>query len=192
MNIEDNEIEDTESDFIVSVDTSIANALRRTMISKVSTLAINTVSIMENDSILNDEIIAHRIGQIPIKSLGTDITRFRIELNAECPIHSETPIYVYSEDIKMPEEICVVNKKIIILQLRPGEKIKLFGFTESGTGEQHSKWSPCCGTSYEKLDDNLFKFHIETTGQLSPKEVLSEAIQIIIKDLHKYKKNLNS
>lgn len=182
---------DNEYDFTICTDTSIANALRRTMISKVSTIAINTVSITENNSILNDEIISHRIGQIPIKRIKTSDTRFRIELEAECEKNSEDSKYVYSGDIVLPDEICVVNPKIIIVQLRPGEKIKLFGYTEIGCGEQHAKWSPCCGTSYEKTGENEFKFHIESVGQLEPKQILSDAISIITGDIYKYKKILN-
>ncbi len=183
---------DTEYDFTIHTDTSIVNALRRTMIAKVNTIAINTVSIIENDSILNDEIISHRIGQIPIKlSTKSEETQFKIHLEKECPINSEGPIYVYSGDIVIGPELHMISSKIIIVQLRPGEKIKLFGFTEMGSGEQHAKWSPCCGTSYEKIGENEFKVHIETI-QMGPKEVLNSAIDIIIKDLHKYKKILNS
>lgn len=185
---------ETEYDFVIKTDTSIVNALRRTMIAKVNTIAINTVSIIENDSILNDEIISHRIGQIPIKRATKSEaieTQFKIELEKECPINSEGPIYVYSGDIVIPNELQMISSKIIIVQLRPGEKIKLFGFTEMGSGEQHAKWSPCCGTSYEKIGENEFKVHIETI-QLPAKEVLNSAIGIIIKDLHKYKKILNS
>jgi DNA-directed RNA polymerase subunit D len=178
-----------ELDFTLKSDVSVANALRRTMISKVGTIAINTVSIIENDSILNDEIIAHRIGQIPIKRTN-DETRFRISLETECPIDAEGPMYVYSENIVLPPEIKMTNDKIIILQLRPGEKIKLFGFTEYGTGTEHAKWSPCCGTSYEKINDYEFKFHIESVGQLTPLEILKESISILNKDLGKYKKLL--
>lgn len=180
-----------EYDFIINTDTSIVNALRRTMISKVNTIAINTVSITENTSILNDEIIAHRIGQIPIKRLCSDKSQFRIELCAECDPFAERSKYVYSGDISIPTDICIVNPKIIIVELRPGEKIKLFGYTEIGSGEQHAKWSPCCGTSYEKIGENEFKFHIESVGQLEPKQIMLDAIAIITKDLHKYKKLLN-
>ena len=51
-----------------NVDITIANALRRIMISEVRTLAIDLVSIEENTSVLFDEFIAHRIGMLPIWS----------------------------------------------------------------------------------------------------------------------------
>jgi len=52
---------------LVGVDASIANALRRIMLAEVPTVAIETVYISSNTSIIHDEVLAHRIGLIPIK-----------------------------------------------------------------------------------------------------------------------------
>ena len=40
---------------------SVANALRRVMLSEVPTLAIDLVEIHYNNTVLNDEIITHRL-----------------------------------------------------------------------------------------------------------------------------------
>jgi DNA-directed RNA polymerase I and III subunit RPAC1 len=53
---------------LVGVDASIANAFRRILISEVPTIAIETVFVMNNTSIIHDEILSQRLGLIPIKA----------------------------------------------------------------------------------------------------------------------------
>jgi DNA-directed RNA polymerase I and III subunit RPAC1 len=52
---------------LVGVDTSLANALRRILISEVPTLAIEDVFIYQNTSIIQDEVLAHRLGLVPLR-----------------------------------------------------------------------------------------------------------------------------
>lgn len=47
---------------------SIANAFRRIMISEVPSMAIEKVYMMNNTSIIQDEVLAHRLGLIPLKA----------------------------------------------------------------------------------------------------------------------------
>lgn len=51
---------------IIGIDVSLANALRRIMIAEVPTVAIEHVYMWNNTSIMHDEVLAHRIGLIPI------------------------------------------------------------------------------------------------------------------------------
>jgi len=53
---------------LIGVDASIANAFRRILISDIPTMAIETVYIKNNTSIIQDEVLAHRLGLIPIKA----------------------------------------------------------------------------------------------------------------------------
>jgi DNA-directed RNA polymerase I and III subunit RPAC1 len=52
---------------LVGVDTSIANAFRRILLAEVPTLAMENVFIMQNTSIIQDEVLAHRLGLIPLR-----------------------------------------------------------------------------------------------------------------------------
>lgn len=51
---------------MTGIDVSFANALRRILISEVPTMAIETVFMWDNTSIIHDEVLAHRMGLIPI------------------------------------------------------------------------------------------------------------------------------
>lgn len=51
---------------MVGVDASIANAFRRILIAEVPTVAIEHVYVWNNTSVIQDEVLAHRIGLVPL------------------------------------------------------------------------------------------------------------------------------
>jgi DNA-directed RNA polymerase subunit D len=178
---------ETEFNFIANIDASLANAIRRTIISGINNIVIDTVCIKENDSTLSDEMIAHRLGLIPLKKTSTEpISDFKVKLEQVGPKR------VYSRDLVFSPGIEAVSPDIIILNLGQGQNIKLIGNTEEGTAieQNHAKFSVSCGTTYEKLSDNLFRMHIETTGCINAKDAVLKAIQILKEELINYKKML--
>jgi DNA-directed RNA polymerase I and III subunit RPAC1 len=52
---------------LIGADASIANALRRIILSEVPTVAIENVWITANSGLIQDEVLAHRVGLVPIK-----------------------------------------------------------------------------------------------------------------------------
>jgi DNA-directed RNA polymerase II subunit RPB3 len=57
---------------LYNADLSIANALRRIMLSEVPTMAIEFVQFNSNTSCLHDEYLAHRLGLVPLYSSNVD------------------------------------------------------------------------------------------------------------------------
>ncbi|MBW0536126.1 hypothetical protein O181_075841 [Austropuccinia psidii MF-1] len=52
---------------LVGIDASIANALRRIMIAEVPTVTIEDVFVWNNTSLVHDEVLAQRLGLIPLQ-----------------------------------------------------------------------------------------------------------------------------
>jgi DNA-directed RNA polymerase I and III subunit RPAC1 len=52
---------------LIGVDASIANALRRFIIAEVPSICIEEVYSVINDGVMQDEVLAHRLGLIPLK-----------------------------------------------------------------------------------------------------------------------------
>src|SRR6266567_3426316 len=70
--------------FVLSdVSPAFANALRRIILAEVPVMAIEDVMILENSSVMYDEILAHRLGLIPIT------TDQSYNLPEECTCKSE-------------------------------------------------------------------------------------------------------
>ncbi|MBE0512146.1 DNA-directed RNA polymerase subunit D [Candidatus Bathyarchaeota archaeon] len=152
--------------FIVKgVNVPFVNALRRIMLTEVPAMAIDELVILENSSMLNDEILAHRMGFIPLKTdldsynlpeectckseFGCNLCRLTLTLEAEA---AEKTITVYSRDLKSENlDITPVSDKIPIVKLALDQKIKLEAYARLGKGKDHAKWQPVSMCTYKYL-----------------------------------------
>jgi len=158
--------------FSLKAPISFSNAIRRIMISEVPTYAIEDVYIYENSSSMDDEILAHRLGLIPIKGkplLENEVITFTLE--------KEGPCTVYSSDLKS-ENGEVAFKNIPIVKLGKGQKIKIECEAIPGIGKVHAKWQPC-NAVYKQIDEDEVEFLVETFGQMEAEEILEEAVKIL-------------
>lgn len=180
--------------FVLSdVSPGFANALRRIMISEVPVMAIDDVMILENNSVMYDEILAHRLGLIPVTTdqsynlpeecackseLGCERCRasFSMEVEASDPVE-----VVYSSHLR-PEnpDVRPVADKIPIVKLVQGQKVKLEAYARLGRGKIHAKWQPvsACTYSYDPKT-RAFTFLVESTGTLPPEKIVLEAARMI-------------
>ena len=51
---------------MIGIDTAIANSLRRILLAEVPVIAIEDCCVLQNNSIIQDEVLCHRLGLIPI------------------------------------------------------------------------------------------------------------------------------
>jgi len=183
--------------FIVSgINPALANAIRRTIIADVPTMAIEEIAVLENSSVLPDEILAHRLGLIP---LTVDLDTYdlvypdeeqNIQVKLVLDIEAlDRPIVVYSGHLKSEDpHILPVYDNIPIVKLERGQKITLEAYARYGTGKEHAKWQPVSVCAYKympiiEIDNsrcNLCKKCIEEC----PKQVLDIVdSKLIVKNL---------
>jgi DNA-directed RNA polymerase I and III subunit RPAC1 len=110
--IEFHELTPADSSFsLVGIDASIANAFRRILLAEVPTMAIEHVFIQNNTSVVQDEVLASRLGLVPLKgntqalkymrwmkkpdqneplgSQATDYNILQLKLQVKCEWHPE-------------------------------------------------------------------------------------------------------
>ena len=202
--------------FTTDLPINLANAIRRSAL-EIPTMAIDEVEIIKNDSALYDEILAHRMGLIPIKTGVSKETKFKLK--------DKGPKIIYSTDLSPSVG---TDYKLPIVILDEAQEIELVASANLGKGIDHIKYSP--GLIYYKhnLDTDVidfievdesgnasyneeeFKdkalteeqinkikkvkqvselvFNIESWGQIEVREIFSKAIEVLDKNLQELNK----
>ena len=183
-----------------------ANALRRICLNGVPIFAVDTVDIIENSSVLPDEGLAHRLGLIPLK---TDLSRFNEPSKCDC--HSETGCSnckvmlvldsgdsditrtILSSDLSSEDDsIKPISDKIPIVQLAPGQKIKLECYARLGRGLEHAKWNSATISTLTDTDkENESTLTVESTGALEPEQIILSGVEEVNKKLGEFKDIIN-
>ncbi len=114
---------------------SLANAIRRS-VAEVPILAIDEVEIFKNDSALYDEVLAHRIGLVPLKTEKSMTAKTKIDFK----LNKKGPCTVYSGDLKGAADI--VEDKIPLTILAEDKEIQLSAKAILGLGINHAKHTP--------------------------------------------------
>jgi len=149
----DSKILRSEDDTIVyeisGVKPGFVNSIRRVIISEVPVLAIETVNFSKNNSALYDEIIAHRLGFVPLETpdsynmrdkcvcKGKGCSRCTVSLT----LNKVGPCTVYSDDMESTDPGVKPMAGIPIVKLIEDQEIKFEAVAELGVGKEHAKWA---------------------------------------------------
>lgn len=199
--------EDRVSLQLDGVDRSYANAVRRFCLSEVPSMAIDDVVILENSSVLYDEMLAHRLGMVPLK---TDLERYilpekcdcgtplgcqkcRVLLVLDASAHEKTRT-VYSGDLVSEDrEISPISASIPIVKLAPGQTVKLEAYARLGRGKEHAKWQPATvSVLLDGKNEDSFVLKVESSGVLRPKEIVTKAVEILEEKLKEMQKEVSA
>lgn len=177
--------------FTTDMNFSLANAIRRSVL-MIPVMAIDEVEIIKNDSALYDEVLAHRIGLIPIKTeKASKETKFKLKESG--------PKMVYSTDIKPSVE---TDFKIPLVLLEKDQEVEIVCNARLGKGSEHIKYSPGMLYYRHDIDEDVLDFvYVDEDwkvsydeGELKEKGVSEEKIAKIksIKEAKELEMNIES
>ena len=142
---------ENEMKFILENTTAaFANTLRRIMHSEIPTMAIEYVDLEENSSGFFDEVLAHRLGLIP---LVFDSKRTSLKSECKCGgkgctnceavlvLEKQGPCTVRAGDmVSASDSVRPLDPKIPITELLEGQRLKFEATAQLGVGTDHIKW----------------------------------------------------
>ena len=190
---------------------AFANALRRVMIAEIPILAVEWAEFHENSSALYDEIVAHRLGLIPLK-FEADQFRFTADCTCEgegCPqcqvvfaVEKTGPCIVSSGDMKSSNKaVKPASPDFPIVELLRGQSIKFEAVARLGIGQQHAKFQAANTVyAYEeeegktksvaKEKNAVFHFTVESISGLDPETIVAKAADVLEAKAQNFKRRL--
>ncbi|MEM4248520.1 MAG: DNA-directed RNA polymerase subunit D [Candidatus Nanoarchaeia archaeon] len=148
-------VNQTEYEIMAIVDKTsptFMNAIRRAAMFEVPVLAIEDVYFLKNSSALYDEIVAHRLGLIPLK---TDLKSYNLpeectckgKLCAKCSVKitlkAKGPVTVFASDLKFKDPaVKPIYPDMPIAQLLENQELEFEAVAVLGKGSVHVKWCP--------------------------------------------------
>lgn len=200
MDIEIIEMTDRKAKFLIKDSSpAMANALRRTLLRDIPKMAIDKVEFhlgpsmvdgreFESNTPLFDEIIAHRLGMVPVP---TDFELFGPQENCVCggegcpnctimySLNKHGPATLMSGDL-MPlgdQTLKVKDEFIPIVELNDGQAVLIYAIANMGTARQHIKWQAAFGVGYRYLPHVSVKGKCDgdclKVAEMCPKHVFS-------------------
>lgn len=173
---------------IDEVDNSFANGLRRVLLAEVPTLAIESVTIVHNTSVLPDEMIAHRLGLVPLYSMkaremcyahecvcgGAGCSECQItgELSVECPAHQHSlPVFVNEAlviDDPAVYPVSAEEKGVWLLTLGRCQRLSLRVVIRKNIAKTHAKFMPVATVAMRYAPDIVLNH--EGFAKLEPEQ----------------------
>jgi len=134
---------------VSGINFSYANTIRRSF-SEIPVLAIDTIEFYKNDSALYDEILAHRLGLVPLETPKTFTPRDKctckgkgcLKCTCALKLKAKGPKTVYTSDLK-GKGTSPVFKEIPLVILEKDQELEFSAEAILGTAKDHAKFS--CG-----------------------------------------------
>ncbi|KAF7683896.1 DNA-directed RNA polymerase II subunit RPB3 [Astathelohania contejeani] len=169
MKLEILELTDESIKFALTNTTiAFANSLRRVLLSEIPTVTIDLVEILRNNTVLPDEMLSHRLGMIPLYTIGHPLKYSRdCTCTTHCPdcsavleldvsnMDDETMLVTSGHLFLEEENVAIRNRDIVIAKLSRNQSVAARCIARRGTAKMHAKWSPVTVVEYEYDPENI-------------------------------------
>ncbi|NPA05225.1 MAG: DNA-directed RNA polymerase subunit D [Crenarchaeota archaeon] len=178
----------------------LVNAVRRACFTDVPVMAIDVVEFFENNTVLYDEIIAHRLGLIPLTSeealekypppeecRDAPVGDPRCYAVLSLEVHTsktEPQRIVYSGDLQPQDpDVKPVYPNIPIVVMAPQQSLRLQAYARLGYGKEHAKWIPVTVAAHKYLP--VLSFDLEKPGARECIECIEQAYPWLAEKMRK-------
>jgi DNA-directed RNA polymerase subunit D len=132
--------------FATEMSESLANAIRRSVL-EIPVLAIDEVEFYKNDSVLYDEVLALRLGLLPL-----EIEKLKLQEECNCEgkgcskcviqlkLNAKGPGIIYAKALKGSAK--PFYPEMPLVYLTEDQELELVAFARLGKGIEHTKFSP--------------------------------------------------
>lgn len=136
------------------------NAIRRLILSDVPTMAVDFAYFYENNTDVYDEMIAHRLGLVVLKS-DEALSKYAppeacqdseppnpkcfVEIFLDVSLGEDAPtgVYVKASELRISDpQVTPVYPETPITYIAPGQSLRVVAYARLGRGREHAKWSP--------------------------------------------------
>ena len=155
------ELTDRQARFIISGTTpAFVNSIRRSLIADVPSMSIDDVNFYNNTSVLFDEMLALRLGLIPLRGGEHYVAQSECSCGGEgcfqCQVsltlNIQGPATVYSRDLTSADaEVVPADGNIPIIKLFKAQELMLEAIARKGRSKTHAKFQSSIATSYKYL-----------------------------------------
>lgn len=160
------ECTDTSIRVVLHSPVSFANALRRILLAEVPMTAIDLVEVRENRTVLADEMLANRLGLVPIYHTRPLVLKTECDCDSYCSRCSIQ--FTLNEKNRTDRVMAVTGKHLVsdkpsgfedpaervechnslIIKLAPGQSLDMKCIARRGTPQTHAKYCPVTAVGF--------------------------------------------
>lgn len=146
-----------------------ANRLRRIFLTQIPSMAIDTVNIRCNNTIMTDNILIERLRLIPVLADAKLLEKKEYKLSIKGKGED-----LFSNDIQGELK---AYPDIIIVKMKNEDQFIADMICRYNTAEKDPVWSVVAGIKFRQVEDELFEMKIRTNGVYTPERLFELAME---------------